>query len=332
MKQNTIDIVLPWVDSSDPEWIKERNKYSDLKYATSDAREIRFRDWDNLVYLFRGIDKYAPWVRKVHFLTYGHLPEWLNRNNSRLNIVNHKDFIPEEYLPTFSSHVIELNMHRIKGLSSKFIYFNDDIFIINKLKEEDFFYNELPCDSLASTLIIPKLGTFYPILFNTVARINMHFSKAELMKKRPELWFNKAYKMDYMLRSFLFMPWKEYIGFATHHLAMPYKKETLETVWSAEEEILKETCKHRFRDDRDINQYMFRYWQLASGKFHPHKLLGAMLTNQYDSDIVVEYIKKRKGKLVCINDNNPDCDFDKYKKAVNEALDSILPEKCTFEK
>ena len=105
-----IDIVIPWVDSSDPNWRKEKMNYDTDDSLTTDNREIRYRDWGNLKYIFRGIEKYAPWVRKVHFITYGHLPKWLNVDNTRINIVKHSDYIPAEYLPTFSSHVIELNL------------------------------------------------------------------------------------------------------------------------------------------------------------------------------------------------------------------------------
>lgn len=38
-----------------------------------DIREERYRDWDNLQYWFRGVEKFAPWVRKIHFVTWGHL-------------------------------------------------------------------------------------------------------------------------------------------------------------------------------------------------------------------------------------------------------------------
>ena len=69
---------------------------------------------------------------------------WLNTENPKLTVVNHKDYIPEEYLPTFSSHPIELNLHRIKGLSEQFVYFNDDTFIINAMQPEDFFKKGLP--------------------------------------------------------------------------------------------------------------------------------------------------------------------------------------------
>lgn len=57
--EEKIDIVVLWVDGNDEEWIKEKNKYSNLR---GDSKVNRFRDCENLQYLFRGIDKYANWV------------------------------------------------------------------------------------------------------------------------------------------------------------------------------------------------------------------------------------------------------------------------------
>ena len=48
--------------------------------------------------------------------------------------VKTEEFIPKEYLPTFNSNVIEMNLHRIENLSEKFILFNDDLFILRKIK------------------------------------------------------------------------------------------------------------------------------------------------------------------------------------------------------
>ena len=110
-----IDFVISWVDGNDKEWQKEREKY--IVENNNDNSDVRYRNWDNLKYWFRGVEKFAPFVNKIYFITYGHLPEWLNVNNPKLVIVNHKDYIPEKYLPTFNSHTIELNLHRIKGLS-----------------------------------------------------------------------------------------------------------------------------------------------------------------------------------------------------------------------
>lgn len=136
-----IDFVITWVDGNDPDWQKQKMEYSiqpDLSQKQDDRKE-RYRDWDLLRYWFRGVERFAPWVRRIHFVTWGHLPSWLNKEHPKLNIVNHKDFIPEKYLPTFNSHAIEWNMHRIPGLAENFVYFNDDMFLIKKVRPEQYF-------------------------------------------------------------------------------------------------------------------------------------------------------------------------------------------------
>ncbi|WP_407192009.1 hypothetical protein [Citrobacter freundii] len=41
--------------------------------------------------------------KKGSLVTCGQIPSWIDTKNKKLNIVFHKDFIPEEYLPTFNS-------------------------------------------------------------------------------------------------------------------------------------------------------------------------------------------------------------------------------------
>ena len=94
---NEIDFVILWVDGNDPAW---REEFVRTRQAENDdASEIRYRDWRNLHYWFRSAERFAPWVRKVHFITWGHLPAWLRRDHPKLHIVNHRDFIPAEYSP-----------------------------------------------------------------------------------------------------------------------------------------------------------------------------------------------------------------------------------------
>src|SRR5699024_11566777 len=100
-----------------------------------DKRNIRFIDWDNLQYWFRGVEKYAPWVNKVHFVTWGHVPNWLKVDHPKINVVKHVDFLKEENLPTFNSRAIEINLHRIEGLAEQFVYFNDDMFLTKRSEE-----------------------------------------------------------------------------------------------------------------------------------------------------------------------------------------------------
>ena len=132
MAEKPIDIVIPWVDSNDLQWRRNKNYYADLEGRKEliDESDVRYRDWDIVRYLFRGIDMYMPWVRTVHFVTVGHLPTWMNTEAERLHVVRHDEYIPKEYLPTFSANPIELNIHRIPGLADQFIYFNDDIIVL----------------------------------------------------------------------------------------------------------------------------------------------------------------------------------------------------------
>ena len=146
-----IDFVITWVDGSDDRWQKEKQETRKCLgiVADVDDRKERYRDWDNLQYWFRGVEKYAPWVRKIHFVTWGHLPKWLNTDHPKLRVVNHEDFIPQEYRPTFNSHTIEWNLHRIPDLAEQFVYFNDDTFLLRPVSEEDFFRKGKPVDMLA---------------------------------------------------------------------------------------------------------------------------------------------------------------------------------------
>ena len=137
-----IDFVIPWVDGCDTKWKELRNKFAGTN--PEDSADYRFRDWENLKYLFRWIEKFTPWVNNIFFITCGQYPSWLNINHPKLKFIKHDDYIPHEYLPTFNANTIELNLHRINELSEHFVYFNDDMFIIDYMKRTDFFECWLP--------------------------------------------------------------------------------------------------------------------------------------------------------------------------------------------
>lgn len=48
-------------------------------------------------------------------------------------------FQNQSHLPTFSSPAIETHIHRIPGLSQKFIYLNDDVMFGKDVWPDDFF-------------------------------------------------------------------------------------------------------------------------------------------------------------------------------------------------
>ena len=88
-----VDIVVLWVDGNDPQWLEEKRHFEmETDWAAQNAGN-RFRDWGLMRYWFRSIEKNAPWARRIHFVTWGHLPDFLNTEHPKLHIVNHKDFI-----------------------------------------------------------------------------------------------------------------------------------------------------------------------------------------------------------------------------------------------
>ena len=334
LKENIeIDFVLPWVDGSDKEWIKLFNQYAPQeKKKTLDFSPERYRDYGLLKYWFRGVEKYAPWVRKVHFITNGQKPAWLNLQNPKLNWVKHSDYIASEYLPVFSSHPIELYMNKISNLAEHFVYFNDDFFLTAQTTPDFFFKKGIPCDYAISNIQIPERTVMRSIVMNDLNEINKHFSKNKYIKNAPFKFINPKYgRMN--LRTIACMLWKETTGFQNYHLPQPYLKSTFDEVWKNCLDVLTETMKSRFRSENDVNQWLFRYWQLCKGNFYP--INPAKQRKYFELDMDIEEIRyaiqKQKYKEIVLNDAECD-DFDYRMKKIIEAFDSILPEKSGFEK
>lgn len=335
MPDNKIDFVISWVDGGDKAWQKEKNKYSGVAEDNTDAADERYRDWDNLKYWFRGVEKYAPWVRKIHFLTWGHLPKWLDTTHAKLHIVRHEDYIPKEYLPTFNSHTIEWNMHRIDGLSEQFVYFNDDIFLTGEVKPEDFFRDGKPCDMLAFQPVVanPKNPVMSHIYLNTSLVLCKYFSKRENVKKQPGKYFKIGYPPLYFFYNFLELAFPLFTGFYTVHGPSPFLKETFRTLWEMESELLDNTCRHKFRHEEDVGPYLAREWQKLSGNFYAKNVMKHFKYFDVESDnpSLVKTLTRQKANMICINDSNDPIDFAHAKSQVIEAFDSVLPEKSDFE-
>jgi len=329
MNNHAIDIVLPWVDGNDPAWIEEKNKYVG---AYGDSRAHRYRDWDNLQYLFRSIEQFAPWVNRVHFVTWGHLPKWLDTENEKLHIVRHEDYMAEEYRPTFSSIPIEMLIHKIQGLADNFILFNDDTFLIRPVKEEAFFIGNVPVDSAVQTIVpLVKKGYFEHVIVNDLMCLNENFKKKECISKNRNKWFDLKYGKG-ILKNIYLQPVRFFCGFEDLHIPYAYRKETFEEVWNAEEMKLDETCRRKIRSGDDVNQYLFRYWQLAAGRFVPgDPKRGQMFEIGKDDGAIREAIENQKYSMICLNDNGLEEDFEKEKAFINGLLEKAFPDKSSFE-
>lgn len=376
MSQNKtpkIDFVITWVDGSDEEWLAEKRAFAEgqdfiekpsstkkqtfaenqplfekqpfIEKPRFDSSDLRFRnDFDFLKYWFRGVEKFAPWVNRIFFITAGHLPDWLNLQHPKLKIIRHSDFIPQEFLPTFNSHTIENNLYRITELSENFVYFNDDFYLLRRTRPEDFFKEGqyqgktqlLPRAFFSENILInnPCRDIFPYIQMNNMALVNQDYDKRSFYK----LHKTKAYNIKYgifNLRNFLLQPWREFSLIYDPHCAIAYKKSTFQAVWQKHNKELTEASLRRFRSDRDVSHLVFYYTQLLDGKFIPRSANFShhtMLNKDEKQNLqIIRMIESQKYHVLCINDGevkNPV----KTKAALTAAFDKILPEESTFEK
>lgn len=325
-----IDFVVPWVDDTDPVWIEKKARYIGVE-ETEGNTEVRYRDWDTLKYWFRGVEKFAPWVRNIYFVTDNQKPEWLNVEHPKLKWIKHTDFIPEEYLPTFSCQAIEWNLHRIPGISENFVFFNDDVFLIEKVKPEDFFVNDLPCD-------LPCLGVLYPsgffshILFNNIELINRHFSLKKSIRADFLKWI-KGQSPCGIMKLILYGN-RDLVPYSmSPHIQLSFKKKTYEILWEKEYEKIHSTCLNKTRTKDVVTSYCVRDWQIFSGEFYPKKPIGKSFhtVSISHSNEAIDYLKKQKGKVICLNDSEDESNFKEHKRMILEEFEKLFPQKSSFE-
>lgn len=333
-----IDIVLPWVDGNDPEWIRERNetakKYRIIKDANSN---VRYESWDNLQYVFRGIEKFMPWVHKILLVTNGQVPEFLNLDNPKIKLIKHSDYMPEEYLPTFNSNVIELNYHRIAELSDNFVLFNDDCYPLKPIPETYYFKGDLPCDEAVESPIMPvdvgaisNYASF--VKANNVLFINRHFKKREVQEKNWDKWYFSGYG-ELLDRNRGLHYWNNFAGFHDYHMPVPLKKSTMQKIWDTDPILFDKMSHNQFRDASDMSQCVVRYWQLCTGEFVPQKSIGKpYLVTKENYREVADGIRKHVSQMVCLTEDCTPEEFSVIKREINSALQEVFPDKCSFEK
>lgn len=324
-----IDFVITWVDGGDPAWQAEKRRYQPQK--NDDDSAVRYRDWDNLQYWFRAVEQYAPWVNRIHFITWGHLPGWLNTQHPKLHIVNHADYIPPQYLPVFSSHPIELNIHRIRELAEHFVYFNDDIFLNAPVTPRNFFKNGKPVDKLIFDVLYPSQAPISPILYNNCRAASKYIRKPALIKNNLRKIFYPWYGVA-GIKNYLTLPYPWFTGFYNHHLPISFRKSDFEEVWAQEPELMDSTCRNRFRSGDDVSPWLIRYWYLAKGEVEPCSYRqGKIFELSDDNRALLRELKRKKYRMICCNDAGRCSDFEKVKAELSGALHDELPDKSRFE-
>ena len=299
-----VDLIIPMVFPQDPVWQAEYQKYRGGKDAT---QHVRFRSWGTEELLVRCCMKYMPWLRCIHILIAGEsqVQGWMKEaavvqqhTQPKVHIVFHKDFIPEDYLPCFSSPCFEMFLHKIPGLSECFIYGNDDMFPLSPLEPEDFFR---PAASGTGALrpCVRFSEKAYPNNPNVFKRKCM----AQLnMIGKP---FGKHYNSTYLKPS--------------HSLA-PIMKSVCEEVWRRHGDEITMHLSPLTRTDRSYNHYIYMLQAYFDGQAAEHLPRERYVGPKTPTARIAKIIAEPDAGIVCLNDNDGIKDWEKRAAVVREAI------------
>ncbi|MEU9289204.1 stealth conserved region 3 domain-containing protein [Streptomyces sp. NPDC048275] len=171
-----VDAVYTWVNGADVAWLERKNAVlAAMGMETEDAATsaARFRDRDELRYSLRSIDMYAPWIRNIYLVTDQQVPDWLDLSHPRVRVVDHTEIFGDRgALPTYNSHAIESQLHRIDGLAEHFLYFNDDVFVGRTVRPDMFFLGNGQAKHFMSPTAVPMAAASSEDEFNISAAKN----------------------------------------------------------------------------------------------------------------------------------------------------------------
>lgn len=147
-----IDIVIAWVDGSDPQLKQKREHYKKIENVASGASAAtRFASNDEIYYNIASILKYVPFCRHIYIVTDEQQPEFIQEfahqglcDADKIRIIDHKTIFNgyEQFLPTFNTRSIESMLWNIPDLSDYFIYMNDDFFFNQHSTIDDFIVSQ----------------------------------------------------------------------------------------------------------------------------------------------------------------------------------------------
>lgn len=295
-----IDLVLPYVNGLDPEWQKIYKQYRE------DIDFTRFDGHDILKYVFRSIEKNIEWIGTIHLLVMqeSQIPAWLDR--SKVHIVYHKDFIPEEHLPLFNSSSIEMYLWNIPELSENFIYINDDVLFNSTIDVSDHFDENLnPLVTMTSIKYRDeRLNTDYAQTF--IGSCNMAARGTE------------------------YIPWNEENRTLLRpgHGPQAFKVSVLKSIYD-EFKVEIEQSISKFREKYNYSQYLFSAYMFFHGfsdlKIPTYKYSGITTKRR---KIIMAYVFSRTKEL-CLNDIELTTIKDKI--WLSALLELRFPNKCKYE-
>jgi len=309
-----IDLVYLWVDGNDPKWQAKRNAFLERKVENSlSSFNGRYVNNDELKYSLRSVERYAPWIRKIFIVTDDQTPEWLDIENPKIKIIDHKEILPAESLPCFNSNVLEHFLCKISNLSEYFILSNDDTFF-NKI--------------VSPTTFFGKDG--YPIIRLTRKPFRrFRWFLREQIFKNPHKLYSKALfnAAELVKQKFGFF----YNGLPHHNIDSYLKSDCIRVGEQIFKNEIDHTKMNHIRNANDIQRIVYSYVALAEKRGHLRYVSNdESLHIHIQKDRHFEKLKKFDPTFFCMNDTEYADDNDRMK--LKMWLSTRFPEKSEFEK
>ena len=309
-----IDLVYLWVDGNDPKWQAKRNAFLERKVENSlSSFNGRYVNNDELKYSLRSVERYAPWIRKIFIVTDDQTPEWLDIENPKIKIIDHKEILPAESLPCFNSNVLEHFLYKISNLSEYFILSNDDTFF-NKI--------------VSPTTFFGKDG--FPIIRLTRKPFRrFRWFLREQIFKNPHKLYSKALfnAAELVKQKFGFF----YNGLPHHNIDSYLKSDCIRVAEQIFKNEIDHTKMNHIRNANDIQRIVYSYVALAEKRGHLRYVSNdESLHIHIQKDRHFEKLKKFNPTFFCMNDTEYADDNDRMKLKV--WLSTRFPEKSEFEK
>ena len=290
-----IDLVYLWVNGNDKEWQKKKNywaKQCGLPVNDADNQECRFIDNQELRYSLRSAEMFAPWIHKIFIVTDGQVPEWLDVNNSKIQIITHEQIMPKDALPTFNSCAIEACLANIPDLSEYFLYANDDFFFAAPVTPGYFF------DADGKPVIRMIEHNWSPrVVQEQIYQNGIVYSK-ELIRKKLHTDFENL---------------------ACNHNITPYLKRMFAACAHDFKAEFDYAAHCKFREKNVVQRTMITYYTMAKQNIEP-KIINiheysqqaeAIIISLTDAIHALSRLLATRPKLFCINDNENTSDKDR---------------------
>ncbi|EHL29331.1 Stealth CR1 domain-containing protein [Legionella drancourtii] len=148
---NSIDAVISWVDGYDPAYQQKLRAFcaqQGIEPHTA-VEPTRIHQRNEIHYCLHALRRFAPWIRTIYIITNQQIPPTVTalqgtEFGNKIKIIDQNELLLkfDTRSPVFNSLSVEWLIWHIKGLSNRFLYLNDDFFIIRDVTPADFFRND----------------------------------------------------------------------------------------------------------------------------------------------------------------------------------------------